>query len=272
MTKTTIADVAAQPRMRDDTPGARRRFLRSLVASVGALGLAGCDRLSQSEWFPKVLESAEKLNERVARVVTGRRAMAQEFTAADLSPTFRSNGTAQPNNPEYAALAAKGFDGYALKVDGLVATPRQFSLAELRALPNRTQITRHDCVEGWSAIGKWQGARLSAVLDAVRPTPGARYVVFHCADPMDDDGGSPYYESIDMDDAYHEQTLLAYELNDKPLPVANGAPIRLRVERQLGYKHAKYVMRIELVDSFAGIGEGKGGYWEDQGYQWYAGI
>ena len=258
--------------MHDTNRGARRRFLGRMAASLGALGVAGCDRLSQSEWFPKVLGSAEALNGRVAKLVTGRKAMAQEFTPADLSPTFRSNGTARPNNPEYAALAAKGFVGYALKVDGLVATPRRFSLAELRALPSRTQITRHDCVEGWSAIGKWQGARLSAVLDAVQPTPAARYIVFHCADPMDDDGGSPYYESIDMDDAYHEQTLLAYALNDKPLPVPNGAPVRLRVERQLGYKHAKYVMRLELVESFSGIGEGKGGYWEDQGYQWYAGI
>jgi len=258
--------------MPDQDPGARRRFLRGLAASIGALGVAGCDRLSQSEWFPKVLESAEKLNERLAKAVTGRKAMAQEFSAADVSPTFRSNGTAEPNNPQYAALAAKGFDGYALEVSGLVAQPRRFSLAELRALPSRTQITRHDCVEGWSAIGKWQGARLSAVLDAVQPAAAARYVVFRCADPMDDGGGSPYYESIDMDDAYHEQTLLAYALNDKPLPVANGAPIRLRVERQLGYKHAKYVMRLELVESFANIGEGKGGYWEDQGYQWYAGI
>src|SRR6476469_9194830 len=253
-------------------PGARRRFLRGLAASIGALGLAGCDRLSQSEWFPKVLESAEKLNERVAKLVTGRKAMAQEFTAADLSPTFRSNGTAEPNNPEYAALAAQGFAGYALEVSGLVAAPRRFTLAELRALPSRTQITRHDCVEGWSAIGKWQGAKLSAILDDLRPTTAARYVVFHCADPMEQDGTSPYYESIDMDDAYHVQTILAYALNDQPLPIKNGAPIRLRVERQLGYKNAKYVMRLELVDSFAHIAGGKGGYWEDQGYQWYAGV
>jgi DMSO/TMAO reductase YedYZ molybdopterin-dependent catalytic subunit len=250
----------------------RRRFLSRVAAAMGALGLAGCDRLSQSEWFPRLLGSAEKLNAGVAKLVTGRAAMAQEFTPADLSPTFRSNGTAQPDNPGYAALAANGFNDYALEVAGLVAAPRRFSLAELRALPSRTQITRHDCVEGWSAIGKWQGARLSAVLAAVQPTANARYVVFHCADPMEADGKSPYYESIDMDDAYHEQTLLAYELNDRPLPVANGAPIRLRVERQLGYKHAKYVMRLEIVESFAGIGEGKGGYWEDQGYQWYAGI
>ena len=258
--------------MPDVDRGARRRFLGRLAASVGALGVAGCDRLSQSEWFPKLLDSAETLNERVAKLVTGRRAMAQEFTPADLSPTFRSNGTAQPNNPEYAALAANGFADYALDVSGLVANPRRFTLAELRTLPSRTQITRHDCVEGWSAIGKWQGAKLSALLDAVQPAATARYVVFHCADPMEEDGESPYYESIDMDDAYHVQTLLAYALNDQPLPIANGAPIRLRVERQLGYKHAKYVMRLELVESFAHIGEGKGGYWEDQGYQWYAGI
>ena len=258
--------------MTDIDRGARRRFLSRVAASMGALGLAGCDRLSQSEWFPKLLGSAEKLNAGVAKLVTGRKAMAQEFTPADLSPTFRSNGTARPDNPEYAALAANDFDDYALEVAGLVAAPRRFSLAELRALPSRTQITRHDCVEGWSAIGKWQGARLSAVLAAVQPAANARYVVFHCADPMEANGESPYYESIDMDDAYHEQTLLAYMLNDRPLPVANGAPIRLRVERQLGYKHAKYVMRLEIVESFAGIGEGKGGYWEDQGYQWYAGI
>jgi DMSO/TMAO reductase YedYZ molybdopterin-dependent catalytic subunit len=258
--------------MTDIDRGARRRFLGRLAASIGALGVAGCDRLSQSEWFPKVLDSAEKLNESVAKLVTGRKAMAQEFTPADLSPTFRSNGTAQPNNPEYAALAANGFNDYALEVSGLVAKPRRFSLAELRALPSRTQITRHDCVEGWSAIGKWQGAKLSALLDAVQPAATARYVVFHCADPMEENGESPYYESVDMDDAYHVQTLLAYTLNDQPLPIANGAPIRLRVERQLGYKHAKYVMRLELVASFADIGEGKGGYWEDQGYQWYAGI
>ena len=258
--------------MNDLARGARRRFLGRIAASLGALGVAGCDRLSQSEWFPKVLGSAQKLNQATARLVAGRKAMAQEFGPADLSPMFRSNGTAVPNNPEYTALAAAGFADYALEVTGRVAKPRRFSLAELRALPSRTQITRHDCVEGWSAIGKWQGAKLSAVLDAVEPAPSARYVVFRCADPMEVDGSSPYYESIDMDDAYHVQTILAYALNDQPLPIANGAPIRLRVERQLGYKHAKYVMRLELVENFASIGDSNGGYWEDQGYQWYAGI
>ncbi len=258
--------------MNDVDRGARRRFLARIAAAVGALGVAGCDRLSKSEWFPPILDSAEKLNERLAKLVTGRSAMAKEYAPADVSPTFRSNGTAQPDNPQYAALAANQFSGYALDVGGLVAAPRRFTLAELRALPSRTQITRHDCVEGWSAIAQWQGARLSALLDVVKPAAAARYVVFHCADPMEEGGQSPYYESIDMDDAYHEQTLLAYALNGQPRPIANGAPIRLRVERQLGYKHAKYVMRLELVESFAHIAGGKGGYWEDQGYQWYAGI
>jgi len=258
--------------MNDLNRGGRRRFLGRIAASVGALGVAGCDRLSQTGWFPKVLGSAEVLNGHVAKLVTARKAMAQEFTPADLSPTFRSNGTADPDNPQYAALAANHFNDYALEVSGLVAKPRRYTLAELRALPSRTQITRHDCVEGWSAIGKWQGAKLSAILDDVQPAGAVRYVVFHCADPMEQDGTSPYYESIDMDDAYHVQTILAYALNDQPLPIKNGAPIRLRVERQLGYKHAKYVMRLELVDSFAHIGDGKGGYWEDQCYQWYAGI
>ena len=258
--------------MREIDGAARRRFLGRIAASLGALGVAGCDRLSQSETFAKLLGSAERLNGGLAKLVTGRKAMAQEFTPADLSPTFRSNGTAEPDNPQYAALAANRFADYALEVNGLVANPQRFTLAQLRALPSRTQITRHDCVEGWSAIGKWQGAKLAALLDVVQPAANARYVVFHCADPMEQDGTAPYYESIDMDDAYHVQTILAYVLNDAPLPIKNGAPIRLRVERQLGYKHAKYVMRLELVDSFAHIAGGNGGYWEDQGYQWYAGV
>ncbi len=251
--------------------GARRRFFRRVIGGAGALMLAGCDRLSNTQWFPKLLGVADHVNAAAARAV-GRKAMAQEFTPADLSPTFRSNGTAEPDNPAYRALAQAAFADYRLVVDGLVERPGHYSLADLKALPSRTQITRHDCVEGWSAIGKWQGARLGALLAAVGPTAAARYVVFHCADPMETDGSEPYYESIDLDDAYHEQTILAYALNDAPLPVANGAPIRLRVERQLGYKHAKYVMRLELVDSFAHLRGGRGGYWEDQGYQWYAGI
>jgi DMSO/TMAO reductase YedYZ molybdopterin-dependent catalytic subunit len=251
--------------------GRRRLFTRTLGAA-GALLLAGCNRLSLSDWFPKVLGAGETASAAAAALVAYRGSMAQEFSPADLSPKFRSNGTSVPNNAQYLALAERDFAGYRLEVGGLVAAPASFSLAELRALPSRTQITRHDCVEGWSAIGQWKGARLSALLAAVHPKPEARYVVFHCADPMSAGGRDPYYESIDMDDARHEQTILAYELNGAVLPVPNGAPIRLRVERQLGYKHAKYVMRIELVASFDHIAGGRGGYWEDQGYQWFAGI
>lgn len=249
----------------------RRRFLARAFGAAAAATLAGCQRLSTSEWFPKLLGVAEPLSEQAAKLV-GRRAMAQEFSPADLSPAFRSNGTAMPDTDAYRALVEGGFADWRLVVDGLVAKPRSYTLDELRALPSRTQITRHDCVEGWSAIGKWTGARLSAILAEVAPSPAARYVVFRCADPMEEDGTGYYYESIDLDDANHEQTILAYELNDAPLPVENGAPLRLRVERQLGYKHAKYLMRLTLVDSFASIEGGRGGYWEDQGYQWYAGI
>jgi DMSO/TMAO reductase YedYZ molybdopterin-dependent catalytic subunit len=255
--------------MNDST--SRRGFLMRAATLVGGVLLAGCDRLSRSAWFTRMLAVAESMNLAARNVTQSRVAMAQEFSEADMSPSFRSNGTARPDNPDYLRLAAGGFADYKLDVGGQVQTPLSLSLAELRALPDRTQITRHDCVEGWSAIAKWHGARLSALLERARPLPSAKYVVFHCADALDD-SGAPYYESIDMDDAYHEQTILAYDLNDKALPVKNGAPIRLRVERQLGYKMAKYVMRIELVDSLAGIGGGNGGYWEDQGYQWYAGI
>jgi DMSO/TMAO reductase YedYZ molybdopterin-dependent catalytic subunit len=249
----------------------RRRFLLRTLGLGSALFLSGCDRLSRTEWFPKVLNSAEKLTLATQRLVMPRKAMAQEFTAADLSPDFRSNGTNNPDNPTYQALAANDFDDYRLQIGGLVAQPASYSLDDLMALPSRTQITRHDCVEGWSAIGKWKGVQLSRILEQVKPLPSAKYVVFYCADPMDAIG-TRYYESIDMEDARHSQTLLAYELNDEPLPIDNGAPIRVRVERQLGYKMAKYIMQIQLVDSFDNIAGGKGGYWEDQGYEWYAGI
>jgi DMSO/TMAO reductase YedYZ molybdopterin-dependent catalytic subunit len=249
----------------------RRQFLARAAAATSALALAGCDNLSRTQWFPKVLDSVEPLNEAVAKLVA-RNALAQEFAETDRSPSFRSNGSDDPGTDQYNAWVRSEFADYALVVGGLCDAPRSFSLADLRALPSRTQITRHDCVEGWSAIAKWKGARLRALLDVVKPRDEARYVVFYCADPMARDGTDLYYESIDFDDARHEQTILAYELNDAALPVANGAPIRLRVERQLGYKHAKYITSIEFVATFAHIAGGKGGYWEDQGYQWFAGI
>ena len=254
----------------------RRTALRTALASVGTLSLAGCDKLSNTPAFVDVLKSAQHLSHAAHRVVAGRQALAQEFSQADVAAHFKANGTLVPADADYQALMRGGFREWKLEVAGLVEAPAAFTLAELRAMPSRTQITRHDCVEGWSSIGKWKGVQLSHLLAQVKPLASAKFVVFRCADSMDgpslDGRDSRYYESVDLDDAYHAQTVLAYELNDQPLPVNNGAPLRARIERQLGYKHAKYLMRIELVDSFAKIRNGKGGYWEDQGYEWYAGI
>jgi DMSO/TMAO reductase YedYZ molybdopterin-dependent catalytic subunit len=254
----------------------RRRFLQRTAVSAATALLAGCDRLSDSEPFMRVLRRAQYLSRGAHRLVTGPDALAQEFAEDEIADEFRSNGTLMPDSALYRQLAANAFRGWSLQVGGMVQAPLSLSLAQLRALPSRTQITRHDCVEGWSAIAKWTGVPLARVLDLAKPMPLARYVVFHCADPMDGSDqtapGSTYYESIDLVEARHAQTILAYALNDEPLPISNGAPLRLRVERQLGYKHAKYLMRIELVDRLDNLRGGQGGYWEDLGYEWYAGI
>ncbi|HEV7289131.1 molybdopterin-binding protein [Sphingomonas sp.] len=240
-----------------------------IVAGAGGL-LAGCDSVGKSEAGRDILFKAEAVHRSLQRVITNRNALAREFSPEDMSPRFRSNGTRNPNTDAYRALAENRFADWRLRVDGLVARPLSLSLADLRAMPQRAQITRHDCVEGWSAIGKWQGPKLSAILDAAGLRDSARYLVFHCADSL---RGGAYYESVDLIDAFHPQTIMAWAMNDRILPIAHGAPVRLRVERQLGYKHAKYVMRVEAVASLDGIGRGKGGYWEDVAdYEWYAGI
>jgi DMSO/TMAO reductase YedYZ molybdopterin-dependent catalytic subunit len=246
----------------------RRRVVRGLALGASTL-LLGCDRLGASPSFRKVLSTGEWLSYRTHRLI-GSHALAREYDASDMSPYFRTNGNTNPRSSDYRRHLSQGFVNWRLQVDGLVGAPRAFSLAELRAYPARTQITRHDCVEGWSAIGQWTGVPLSTLLDAVALQPEARYVVFHCAD---DFSGRPYYESIDLVDAFHPQTILAYGMNGGDLPMGHGAPLRLRVERQLGYKQAKFVMRIEAAASLAGIGQGRGGFWEDVGfYDWYAGI
>ena len=252
----------------------RRRDL--LVSGAAALILGGCDRLAVAPSFQQFLASAEKLTYSAQRSLIRPAAMAREFTPADVAKTFRPNGSQDSYNlpPDYPELARDNYAGWRLKVEGLVMRPMTFSLAELRALPARTQITRHDCVEGWSCIGGWTGTPLSAVLERVGLRSEARFIVFHCADEVLRyiDGSESYYESVDLIDAFHPQTILAYDLNGQPLPFANGAPLRLRVERQLGYKMAKFINRIEAVDRFDNIKGGKGGYWEDAGYEWYAGI
>ena len=254
----------------------RRHLLRGAVAAAGAAVLAGCDRLSNNEAFVETLKSAQNLSHAAQKVVAPRRRWRRSSAQADVAPVFRGNGTLNPGDADYVALREAGFAGYKLAVGGLVEKPAEFTLEELRAMPARTQITRHDCVEGWSCIGKWKGVQLGPILEQVQPKAEAKFVLFRCFDSMDgpslDGHDSRYYESIDLDDAHHAQTILAYELNDKALPVSNGAPLRCRVERQLGYKQAKYVRAIELVASFAKIRGGKGGYWEDEGYEWYGGI
>ncbi|HVI99091.1 MAG TPA: molybdopterin-dependent oxidoreductase [Sphingomonas sp.] len=247
----------------------RRRLVTGGALGAGAL-LAGCDRAIEVPAVRKILFTGEDMQRGLHRALTDRGALAREFSAAEVSPIFRSNGTRDPGTPAYAAMAAGGFASWRLAVTGLVNRPLSLSLAQLRSMPARTQITRHDCVEGWSAIGKWTGPMLGNVLKLADIRRDARYIVFRCADSI---GGHRYYESIDLIDAFHPQTILAWGMNDAPLDVAHGAPVRLRVERQLGYKHAKYVMGIEAVASLAGIGQGKGGFWEDWvDYDWYAGI
>jgi DMSO/TMAO reductase YedYZ molybdopterin-dependent catalytic subunit len=256
--------------MKPETAMKRRQFLKGAAGAASLLALAGCDNLTQSSWFPGILNKAEKLTDRVQRAITPANALAKEYTEADLSEVFPANGNTDPGTQDYAEMAKDNFADWDVQIDGLVQTPMSFSLAALKEIPARTQITRHDCVEGWSAIGKWTGIPLGDLMHKAQPLPNAKYAVFHCADI--DDEGTRYYESMAIQDCYHPQTILAYELNGKPLDIPHGAPLRLRFERQLGYKQAKYVERIELVESLAGIGGGKGGYWEDQGYEWYAGI
>lgn len=303
------------------------------MATLSATLLSGCDGLGKASWFRRLLDKDEDANLFVQRLLLSNQKLAPEYAEAEVSPWFKPNGTSDPPDKNYKALAKAGFQSFRLAIGGLVERPASFTLAELRAMPSRRQITRHDCVEGWSCIGSWTGVPLSELLQRAGLKPQARFAVFYCADTMNEGGGldslddgsdeadagsedtkkaagsakatmkpdenaaeqpdtggkvegksqnkaetlpsdpgDRYYESIDLEDAYHPQTILAYEMNGKPLPVAHGAPLRLRVERQLGYKMAKYVMRIDLVERLETIGKGGGGYWEDNGYEWYAGI
>lgn len=253
----------------------------AILAGFGAAGylIPNTDALTLNPAMTKIFESIESWTRLSQRALLRPGSLAPEYRPSDISPVFKPNGTLNPNTDAYNAHVAVNFSSWRLKITGLVSNPMSLSLADIRRLPPRTQITKHDCVEGWTAIGMWTGVQLGLVLKAAGVSPRARYAVFRCADNLDGEptkGGEQssgqYYESIDLEDAFHPQTLLAYELNGDALDVAHGAPLRLRVERQLGYKHAKYIESIELTDSFHNIGGGKGGYWEDRGYEWYAGI
>lgn len=242
---------------------------RNFIVAAGAAVLAGCNKIAESRPGTRLLSAAERWHKAAHELLTDRKALAPEYPRSAISPFFRGNGTTDPQEPAYRRHAAEDFANWRLEVGGLVASPMSLSLDNLRRLPQRTQVTRHDCVEGWSAIGEWTGPQLSLLLEAAGLREEANYIVFRCADTLN---GDVYYESVDRIDAFHPQTIVAHSLNGEPLPIRNGAPLRMRIERQLGYKHAKYLTAIEAVASLDEIGGGEGGYWEDRGYQWYAGI
>ncbi|MDB5482592.1 MAG: molybdopterin-binding protein [Caulobacteraceae bacterium] len=259
----------------------------ALVAGAAGSGLAlsGCskvvfgDKLTASSDFQRVLAHAEGWTLASQRFLLAGGALAREYRLSDISPKFKPNGTLYPSGEDYEDAVNENFVTWRLVVDGMVNRPLSLSIADIHALPSRTQITRHDCVEGWSAIGQWTGVPVGLLLKAAGPLPQAKYAVFHCADNLEGEpakGGmqapGQYYESLALADAFHPQTIIAHSMNGRPLDVAHGAPLRLRVERQLGYKHAKYVQRVQLIDRLSGLYGGKGGYWEDRGYEWYAGI
>lgn len=243
---------------------------RTALVGIGALFTGACSKIAGSPAGQSLFDAAENWHLKAHRALTDRRALAPEFGKSDISPVFKGNGSVTVVSDFYTEQLARGFPDWRLQVGGLVKNPMTLTLENLRALPQRSQITRHDCVEGWSAIGEWTGPQLSTLLDAVGVLPEANFIVFRCADTL---YGKKYYESVDMIDAYHPQTIVAHELNGEPLPEKNGAPLRMRIERQLGYKHPKYLTGIEAVANLDVIEGGKGGFWEDNyGYQWYAGM
>lgn len=207
---------------------------------------------------------ATALVEPVVRVFFGRLRSRQHYAQTDISPYFRVNGY-PPEQEDYQRLAHTHFVDWKLTVGGLVAQPLELSLEDLRAFPKQEQITKHNCIQGWSAVAEWGGVPMSAILDRCRLLPQARYVVFH-AFPQAEYAPDAYYEVLTLEDMFDPHTILAYEMNWKPLPIPHGAPCRLRVETKTGYKMVKYLRAIEVVDSFSGIGEGHGGYREDHQY------
>ena len=243
----------------------RRRLLATGIAAAGgaaAWRLAGDAGLLAPDHHG-LYGIGESLTYGAHRLLTLHQPLAREFSRRDISRVAPVNGE-PPETEAYQRLLDTDFAGWRLTVDGLVARPQSLSLADIVRLPSRSQITMHVCEEGWSFIAEWTGVALSDVLTAARVRPAARYVVFY---PFD-----RWWDSVDMADAWHPQTLLAYRMNGRPLAAGHGAPLRLRVARQLGYKSIKYLSRIQVVDTLDGIGKGLGSESPEEGYSWYAGI
>ena len=243
----------------------RRRALIAGLASVGGMLLPGSFR-KMPPTYGNILRMADNLTYAAHRLLLPSQSLVREYSHDDIT-SFPAIGTTSPgdvNRPlsaAYRQIQRGGFSDWRLSVEGLVAAPRSFSLADLKRLPSRTQITRHTCEEGWSSIGEWTGVPLSLVLDAVRMLPTARFVVYYSYDD--------WVDCIDLLDALHPQTILAYGMNGRDLPIPHGAPLRLRVERQLGYKSLKFLHRIVVTDEFDDGGE-KGNI--QNGWAWYTGI
>lgn len=224
-----------------------------------------------------VQRSTQIITDPLRRILFGRQVSRQHYSQRDISPYFRVNGR-PPAEASYQQMASVSFANYVLEVDGLVQQPLHLTLAELRSWPKHTQITKHNCIQGWSAVAEWGGVSLSDIIDSCRPTRDARFIVFYALDDKstsepDPAGPGRFYGTIDIALAYRPQTILAYEMNGAPLPVPHGAPLRLRVETQLGFVMVKYIQRIEFVDDYSHIGEGQGGWREDQQfYSQEAGI
>jgi DMSO/TMAO reductase YedYZ molybdopterin-dependent catalytic subunit len=244
----------------------RRHWLASLPA-LGGLLLTGCSR---ETFMPPVIRggligAADVLTMSSSRLLLSGQQLAREYARAEIADPFPTWNQTNPKNAEYQRHAAEGFKNWRLPITGLVARPVELSLDQIRSLPARTQITAHVCEQGWSAIGEWTGAPLELVLDAAGGvTPQARYVVIDTYDR--------WYEAYDLFEVQHPQTILAYGLNGRDLPRGNGEPVRLRVERQCGYKNLKFVKSIQVVDTVTGFGKGTGGINSDVGFHWYAGV
>ena len=243
-----------------------RRTLLSSVPALGGLLATGCsDAFRPPTVRGGLVGAADVLTMSTSRWLLRDQPLAREYDRSDIAPDFPTWGQTNPRNEDYQQHLSDGFQHWRLGVSGLVERPRSFSLDDLKRLPSRSQITAHVCEQGWSAIAEWTGTPLAQLLEAAGGVkPNARYVVFNAVDR--------WYESLDMFDVVHPQTILAYGLNGGDLPVGNGAPLRLRVERHCGYKNIKFLQSIQVVDSLAGIRGGTGGLSSDFGFHWYGGV
>jgi len=244
----------------------RRKAIITGLGSLGGLLLTGCVKKAPPT-YGNILRMGDALTYAAQRALLPGQSLVKEYQPADIS-AFPATGTTDPGNPtrrgdheipyskEYAQLHSAGFTDWRLSIAGSVSRPTDFSLADLKGFAPRTQITRHTCEEGWTAIAEWKGVPLHTILSKTGISKNARYVNFHAYDG--------YMESIDMLDALHPQTILAYGMNGQDLPIAHGAPVRLRVETQIGYKSVKYLQRIVVTDEFVDRG--------DTGWAWYTGI